>query len=244
MEVTGLGRGSESDSDDGEDECFYGCHHVIRRLEEDFYSKFIEKKIRGGISVVMKHRLMIATRNLHKVEEIRAILSDFEVLDLSAIKDSPEVEETGTSFLENAKLKAEAISALTDALVLSDDSGLEVDALAGAPGVYSSRYAGEEGNDPLNNAKLLREMAGVENRVARFRCVMVLAQNGTSLADFSGAVEGRILEEGQGEGGFGYDPLFAPEGYDQSFAELGENVKNGMSHRSRALEGVARWLSR
>ncbi len=191
----------------------------------------------------MKQRVIVATRNAHKVEEIRAILSDCEVLDLSAIEDPPEVEETGTTFVENAALKAEAISALTDALVLSDDSGLEVDALDGEPGVYSARYAGEDGNDALNNAKLLRELSGKKERSARFRCVICLARKGEVLADFSGAVEGRILEGESGAGGFGYDPLFAPDGYEQSFAELGEEVKNGMSHRARALEGVVAWLS-
>ena len=192
----------------------------------------------------MKTRVIVATRNAHKIEEIRAILSDCEVLDLSAIENPPEVEETGTTFVANATLKAVAISRLTDALVLSDDSGLEVDFLGGAPGVYSSRYAGEDGNDALNNEKLLRELEGREERRARFRCVMVLARAGKVLADFSGSVEGNILTGKQGEGGFGYDPLFAPEGYEASFAELGEEVKNGMSHRARALDGVVNWLTR
>lgn len=191
----------------------------------------------------MKTRLIVATRNAHKVEEIRAILQNCEVLDLTAVEDPPEVEETGTTFLENATLKAVAISKLTEALVLADDSGLEVDALDGAPGVYSSRYAGDEGNDALNNEKLLREMEGREDRAARFRCVMVLARNGQVLADFSGSVEGWILVRRQGGGGFGYDPLFAPRGYEASFAELGEELKNGMSHRARALEGVVDWLA-
>ena len=184
----------------------------------------------------------MATRNAHKVEEIRAILSAFEVLDLSVLTDPPEVEETGSTFLENAILKAQAISELTDALVLSDDSGLEVDSLGGDQGVYSSRYAGEDGNDSLNNEKLLREMDGQSERTARFRCVIVLARGGNILADFSGAVEGHILQRNQGEGGFGYDPLFVPEGYERSFAELGEEIKNGLSQRSRALEGVVDWL--
>jgi XTP/dITP diphosphohydrolase len=196
----------------------------------------------GCYSWDVKQRLIVATRNAHKVEEIRAILSAFEVLDLSVLTDPPEVEETGSTFLENAILKAQAISELTDALVLSDDSGLEVDSLGGDPGVYSSRYAGEDGNDSLNNAKLLREMDGQSERTARFRCVIVLARGGNVLADFSGAVEGHILQRNQGEGGFGYDPLFVPEGYERSFAELGEEIKNGLSHRSRALEGVVDWL--
>jgi len=196
----------------------------------------------GCYSRDVKQRLIVATRNAHKVEEIRAILSAFEVLDLSVLTDPPEVEETGSTFLENAILKAQAISELTDALVLSDDSGLEVDSLGGDPGVYSSRYAGKDGNDSLNNAKLLREMDGQSERTARFRCVIVLARGGNVLADFSGAVEGHILQRNQGEGGFGYDPLFVPEGYERSFAELGEEIKNGLSHRSRALEGVVDWL--
>ena len=191
----------------------------------------------------MTKRLVVATRNAHKVEEIRAILTDYEVCDLSAISDPPLVEEIGTTFLANATLKALAISELTDALVLSDDSGLEVDALGGDPGVFSSRYGGEDGNDALNNAKLLRELGEEANRRARFRCVIVLARGGESLADFSGAVEGWILKEAQeGEGGFGYDPLFVPDGHEESFARLGEEVKNTMSHRSRALDGVRGWL--
>ena len=191
----------------------------------------------------MTKRLVVATRNAHKVEEIRAILTDYEVCDLSVISDPPLVEETGTTFLANATLKALAISKLTDALVLSDDSGLEVDALGGDPGVFSSRYGGEDGNDALNNAKLLRELGEEANRRARFRCVIVLARRGESLADFSGAVEGCILRADQGgEGGFGYDPLFVPDGHEESFARLGEEVKNTMSHRSRALDGVKGWL--
>lgn len=192
----------------------------------------------------MPTRLIVATRNSHKVEEIRQMLPDFEVCDLSVIENPPIVEETGTTFLENATLKALAISELTDALVLSDDSGLEVDSLGGAPGVYSSRYAGEDGNDALNNAKLLKELADKENRTARFRCVLVVAQAGKALSDFSGAVEGAILMEASGNGGFGYDPLFSPDGHSQSFAELGENIKNSMSHRSRALEEAKDWISK
>ena len=192
--------------------------------------------------MVVKKRVVVATRNAHKVGEIRAILKEFEIRDLSLIENPPLVEETGTTFLENATLKALSISRLTDDLVLSDDSGLEVDALDGDPGVYSSRYAGEEGNDALNNAKLLRELEETSNRQARFRCVMVLARQGEPLADFSGAVEGTILPDRQGEGGFGYDPLFVPDGFQESFAELGEEVKNFLSHRARALSQVAQWL--
>lgn len=166
----------------------------------------------------------------------------FEVLDANDFPDLPTVDETGTTFLENATLKAVAISREVGGLVLSDDSGLEVDALGGAPGVWSSSFGGEEGNHPRNNERLMREMAGKPDRSARFRCVMVLAEGGEVRADFSGSVEGRILEAPSGAGGFGYDPLFAPEGHDESFAELGNAAKNTMSHRGRALTRVIAWL--
>ena len=189
------------------------------------------------------NRLVIATRNAHKTQEIREMLGNrYEVLDVTDFPDLPEVEETGTTFLENATLKALAISRELGGLVLSDDSGLEVDALDGRPGVWSSSFGGEEGNHAKNNERMMREMAGQEVRTARFRCVMVLAKAGELLAHFDGSVEGRILDQPSGGGGFGYDPLFAPEGYDQSFAELGAEVKNGMSHRGRALAKVVGWL--
>lgn len=185
----------------------------------------------------------MATRNAHKTAEIREMIGDrFEVLDATAFPELPGVEETGTTFLENATLKALAVSRGVEGLVLSDDSGLEVDALDGRPGVWSSSFGGEEGNHPKNTERLMREMEGVTGRTARFRCVMVLARNGEVVADFSGSVEGRILDGPSGEGGFGYDPLFAPEGHEQSFAELGSEVKNGMSHRGRALRQVVAWL--
>lgn len=192
----------------------------------------------------MKRQVIVATRNAHKVEEIRSILREEDVSDLSFLENPPQVEETGTTFLENATLKAVAISRLTHHLVLSDDSGLEVTALDGAPGVYSSRFAGEEGNDALNNARLLAELEGSRDRSARFRCVMVVARRGEVLADFSGTVEGEILHEKRGQGGFGYDPLFVPEDYQESFAELGEDIKNTLSHRARALAEVAAWLGK
>lgn len=188
-------------------------------------------------------RLVIATRNAHKTEEIRGMLDGrYEVLDVNDFPDLPAIEETGTTFLENATLKAAGISRHVTGLVLSDDSGLEVDALDGAPGVWSSGFGGEEGNHAKNNARLLAEMAGRPDRSARFRCTMVLAEGGRALADFSGTVEGRLLEEVAGAGGFGYDPLFVPEGHDRTFAELGAEVKNALSHRGRALAKVIAWL--
>jgi XTP/dITP diphosphohydrolase len=178
-------------------------------------------------------RLIIATRNAHKTAEIRATIGH----------DFPEIEETGTTFLENARLKAEGISARVDGWVLSDDSGLEVDALAGAPGVWSSSYGGEEGNHAKNNARLLAEMAGKTDRSARFRCTMVLARHGVEQANFSGTVEGWLVEALSGSGGFGYDPLFIPTGHERTFAELGDAVKNTLSHRARALGQVIAYLA-
>jgi XTP/dITP diphosphohydrolase len=187
--------------------------------------------------------LVIATRNAHKTQEIREMIGDrYQVRDANDFTGLPQVDETGTTFLENATLKAVAISRAVSGMVLSDDSGLEVDALNGAPGVWSSSFGGEEGNHPKNNARLMAEMAGRPDRGARFRCTMALARDGKVLADFSGTVEGRILEEPYGAGGFGYDPLFAPAGHDRSFAELGPEVKNSLSHRGRALELLVAWL--
>jgi XTP/dITP diphosphohydrolase len=188
-------------------------------------------------------RLIVATRNAHKTGEIRAIIGDrFEVLDATDFPECVEIEETGTTFLENARLKAEGVSRLVEGWVLSDDSGLEVDALGGAPGVWSSSYGGEEGNHPRNNARLIREMAGKSERSARFRCTMVLARNGVEVTHFSGTVEGQIIDEPRGAKGFGYDPLFIPAGYSATFSELGEEVKNSLSHRSRALAQVVEYL--
>ena len=184
-------------------------------------------------------RLILATRNAHKTAEIRAMIGErFEVVDATAFPDFPEIEETGTTFLENARLKAEGISRRVEGWVLSDDSGLEVDALGGAPGVWSSSFGGEEGNHAKNNARLLAEMAGKGDRGARFRCTMVLARGGVVQANFSGTVEGCIVESLHGSGGFGYDPLFIPAGHDRTFAELGDAIKNTLSHRSRALGQV------
>ena len=190
-------------------------------------------------------QLLLATRNTHKTEEVVAMLKGcFKVADLSAFPDAPEVEETGVTFGENSTLKAVAISKVSRSLVLADDSGLEVDALQGSPGVYSARFAGPDADDSSNNRKLLAELTGIpmEQRTARFRCVMVVARSGVALGEFEGSVEGRILEEPRGTGGFGYDPLFVPEGHAESFAELGPGIKNGLSHRARAMKEVVDWL--
>ncbi|MGJ8725671.1 MAG: RdgB/HAM1 family non-canonical purine NTP pyrophosphatase [Roseibacillus sp.] len=195
-------------------------------------------------------RLIVATRNKKKTIEIREMLQGiYEVIDVTELEAEgvslPEIEETGTTFSENASLKAVGISREVEGLVLADDSGLEVDGLNGEPGVWSSSYGGEEGNHLKNNARLERELPSVpeEKRTGRFRCVMVLAKGGESLGEFAGSVEGRLVEKPRGEGGFGYDPYFIPEGYEETFAELGAEIKNGMSHRGRALRLVIKYLN-
>lgn len=194
--------------------------------------------------------LIIATRNSHKTDEIRAMLNGiYEVVDLSAFEDVPHVEETGTTFLENATLKALSASRTLPGIVLADDSGLIVDALDGAPGVWSSSFGGEEGNHALNNERMIRDLIALgattpDRAKARFSCTMVLARNGEVLGDFTGAVEGHMITSPQGEGGFGYDPLFIPKGYELSFASLGSDVKNTLSHRARALEQVVLFLTK
>ncbi len=225
--------------------------------------------------------LLIATRNAHKVEEIRAILGEgFRYLTLNDLEDPPEVAEDAGTFAGNATRKSVALATWLaerrggaggagggEAYVLADDSGLEVDALGGAPGVHSARFAaldtGKPGNSSSadNNAKLLRLLENVpsDKRAARFRCVLALTPvlpletEGASpvcYADeaelqtelFEGACEGRIGFAPRGRGGFGYDPLFIPEGYQATFAELGEEVKNGMSHRAKALSKLQKRL--
>lgn len=194
-------------------------------------------------------RLVVATRNRKKTVEIREMLRGLrEVIDVNELEATgvrlPEIDETGTTFQENATLKAVGISRVIEGLVLADDSGLEVDGLGGEPGVWSSSYGGEEGNHLRNNARLERELesVAVERRTGRFQCVMVLAREGRALAHFAGSVEGRLVTEAAGSEGFGYDPYFIPTGFEQTFAELGPEVKNGMSHRGRALRQVLAWL--
>jgi len=193
----------------------------------------------------MPHRLLIATRNRHKTGELAALLGPaFQVEDLTAHPDLPEVEETGATFAENAALKAVAASRHfgSELLVLADDSGLEVDALDGAPGVRSARYSGEGATDRKNLELLLTRMQGIPHRAARFRCVIALARGGELAASFEGACEGRIIEEPRGCDGFGYDPVFVPEGYTRTFAELPGEVKNALSHRGRAMTLALAWL--
>ncbi|HEY5743084.1 MAG TPA: RdgB/HAM1 family non-canonical purine NTP pyrophosphatase [Terrimicrobiaceae bacterium] len=188
--------------------------------------------------------LLVSTTNTHKVREIRAILgSGFELSDLSALPLMREVEETGETFEENASLKALAASELFDGWVIADDSGLEVDALGGAPGVYSARYAGKGASDADNNALLLKNLEDVHDteRRARFRCVIVLARMGRKFAVFEGIVEGAVAHHPRGAGGFGYDPLFIPAGFSETFGQLAAEIKNRLSHRAQALDKLRRW---
>ena len=192
-------------------------------------------------------RLLVATKNAHKTAEIRAILgATWQVTDLTAHPEVPAPEETGTTFEENARIKAEAASRVFSGLVLSDDSGLEVDALGGAPGVNSALYAGTHGDDAANRARLKRELAATaatEPWLARFRCTMALAEAGRTVAIFEGRVEGRVIAEERGTGGFGYDSLFIPEGYTETFGLLASDVKNTLSHRSFALRDALKTLA-
>lgn len=197
----------------------------------------------------MAKTVIIATNNAHKVEEIETALNfegwEFKSLKDAGIESSP--EETGTTFEENARIKARAAHELTGAAVLADDSGLVVDALDGAPGVYSSRYAGEDGNDEANNAKLLQELEGVpdEQRSARFMCVLVFIDEDGSETVAQGSVEGRIGYELKGDGGFGYDPLFWPEcfNFECTLAEVTQENKNKVSHRGNALRELKKVLA-
>lgn len=188
--------------------------------------------------------MFLATRNRHKTREIQEMLgSGVLVTDASASLDLPEIEETGTTFEANARLKAEGISRHVAGIVLADDSGLEVDALGKEPGVYSARYGGPGCTDEQNTALVLEKTAGVpaEHRTARFRCVLAVAENGVTLATFDGTVEGILATEVRGAGGFGYDPIFVPIGHSETFGELPSEVKHGMSHRSRALAQFRHW---
>jgi len=193
--------------------------------------------------------LVVATRNTHKTREIQHILGpEFRVRDLLAYPEVSEIRESGRSFEENAKLKALAASRQLPALVIADDSGLEVDALDGAPGIYSARYAGANATDRDKIDKLLRELARVgatqDGRRARFRCVVALARNCGLLGTFEGIVEGRIADEVRGDSGFGYDPIFVPHGSEQTFGELPPEVKNAISHRAKAIRALADTLRR
>ena len=197
------------------------------------------------------NRLVIATGNTHKTEEIRKLLGPYIKIieDLKSYPEIDEIEETGRTFEENASLKASAVGEFLgeNSLVLSDDSGLEVCALSGEPGVFSARYAGENASDDENRKKLLQKLNEIDSDMsdwsASFKCVMTLVKGSDKLATFEGSVQGTICDEERGENGFGYDSIFIPEGYENTFAELPSETKNSISHRYQALEAFKKWLS-
>jgi len=183
-------------------------------------------------------KLLIASRNPHKLAEIRAIfkLPGMEIVGAHEIEGLPEIIEDGRTFHANAVKKAVSLAMLTKLWTLADDSGLEVEALNGAPGVYSARFAGEPANYVANNVKLLSLLETQENRAARFICVVALASPSGRAQIVEGVCRGRILRESRGEQGFGYDPLFAPDSHAQTFAQMDAALKNEISHRALALK--------
>jgi XTP/dITP diphosphohydrolase len=182
-------------------------------------------------------QLLLATRNAHKLEEIRAILElpGVDILSVDDVPGLPEVIEDRDTFEGNATKKAVELAAASGLLTMSDDSGLEVDAIEGAPGVYSARYAGEPSNDAANNHKLLAALENVSDRTARFRCAIALATPEGRSQTVDGSCEGVIGLTPKGDQGFGYDPLFVPNGFNCTFAELSDAEKNQISHRGVAL---------
>jgi XTP/dITP diphosphohydrolase len=197
-----------------------------------------------------KKTLCIATRNANKANEMAPVLAPFwdvkSSIDYPEMADLDDIAETGDTFLANATLKAVATSQAISDYVLADDSGLECTALDGAPGVFSARYGGIPSSVENNNAKLLQELERVaattpQLRAARFRCVLVLAKEGDVLASFDGVCEGTISLAPKGTNGFGYDPLFVPQGYARTFGQLGEKTKMGLSHRGLALKQFMEW---
>lgn len=201
------------------------------------------------LSDLKNTKIVIATGNAHKAEELGAILGKYlpgvAVVTMRDAGICEDIEENGASFEENAMIKARVVAA-HGFIGIGDDSGLTVDALGGAPGIFSARYAGEHGNDKKNNAKLLSELSGIENRDAAFVCAIACAfpeSLGAENFTVRGECRGSIIETERGQGGFGYDPLFSVDGYGKTFAELLPEEKNAISHRARAGEKLAERLS-
>lgn len=181
-------------------------------------------------------KIFLATGNKHKIEEIKKIFSreDIEILSIKDGIEIPEVIEDGKTFEENSKKKALEISKFTNMITIADDSGICVEALGGAPGVYSARYSGENATDESNNKKLIENLKGIENRNAKFVCVITLAKPTGETYSFTGEISGEIIDEPRGKFGFGYDPYFYVKEYGKTTAEM-EDFKNKISHRARAL---------
>ena len=186
--------------------------------------------------------IVFATNNKNKLQEIQHLLQDIvHISSLSDIDFNEDIAETEDTLIGNALLKAHAIYDKYDCNVFSDDTGLEIDALNGEPGVYSARYAGEDNNAQANMAKVLEKLEGIENRTARFKTIIALILNGQEYT-FEGVVEGQILNERQGEKGFGYDPIFQPIGFTETFAQLPLTIKNQISHRGLAIKKLVAFL--
>ncbi|MBR2650612.1 MAG: RdgB/HAM1 family non-canonical purine NTP pyrophosphatase [Clostridia bacterium] len=193
-------------------------------------------------------KLIIASNNKHKIREIKAILGDkfAEILSISEAGIAHETVEDGETFMENARKKAREIAEISGCAALADDSGICVDALGGAPGIYSARFAGEEGghaDDEANNDLLLEKLSGITERDAHYTCAMVIAYPDGSEISAEGYMYGEILTERHGTGGFGYDPIFKPQGYSVSVGEITDEEKNRISHRSKALTAILAKLS-
>ena len=188
-------------------------------------------------------QLVFATNNRHKLEEVAAKVGDkIQLLTLNDIGCTDDIEETGITFKENASIKSHYIYQKYKLNCFGDDSGLEIDALNGEPGVYSARYAGEHGNHAANISKVLQNLTGETNRKARFRTVISLIWNGEEHF-FDGTVEGQIRTGTSGTAGFGYDPIFEPDGYNITFAEMSLEQKNSISHRARAMDQLISFLN-
>ena len=194
---------------------------------------------------MMKRKLVFATNNAHKLEEVAAILGEkIELFSLNDIGCHTDIPETAATLEGNALLKSSFIFKNYGLDCFADDTGLEVEALDGAPGVYSARYAGGEGHDSqANMLKLLRDLEGKENRKAQFRTAISFILDGKEYL-FEGVIKGEIIKEKRGDSGFGYDPIFKPEGYDKTFAELGNDIKNKISHRALAVQKLCEFLQR
>ena len=187
-------------------------------------------------------KIVFATNNANKLDEIRKISKgQLEILSLADISCYEDIPETGDTLQENALIKARFVKEKFGLDCFADDTGLEVEALNNAPGIYSSRYAGEDGNSENNMRKLLHDLDGVENRTARFRTVIALLLNNEEYF-FEGEIAGKIVAAKRGTNGFGYDPIFMPNGYDKTFGELSEDIKNKLSHRAIATQKLVTFL--
>lgn len=191
----------------------------------------------------MRMKLLFASHNSNKVKELKQIFpTTYSLMGLDELNDFVEIEETGANLVENALLKARTIHKKYGFNTISDDTGLEIEALNGAPGVLSARFAGEENNSIRNMEKVLALMQNSDNRLAQFKTVVALILDNKEYL-FEGIVKGSILRSSRGEGGFGYDPIFLPDGYNQTFAEMSPTLKNGISHRGMAIKNLLYFLN-